>query len=94
MYLQAPIMTGLSEMDDVSDCHVTVFEEPSGYQSSPQAMDHAIISGSWNLDGNELLYRVFSVPFKTMVVVRDLSTGRKLFFTGDPPFAYLIIYTY
>ena len=83
-------------MDDVADCDVTVFEEPSGYQSSPQAMDHAIISGSWNLGGKggtELLYRAFSIPFKTMVIVRDLSTKRKLFYTGDPPATYLIIYT-
>ena len=86
-------MTGLSEMDDVADCDVTVFEEPFGYQSSPQAMDHGVITGTWNLDGIELLYRAFSVPSQTMIIVRDLSTAQKLFFTGNAPLVNFIICT-
>ena len=76
---KVPILTGTSELDD--DDPITVYEEPQGYNQLPKNLDTVKSGMHTTADGKDLLYRAFSISTSTKIIVREISTGRKLFFT-------------
>ena len=76
---KVPILTGTSELD--ADDPITVYEEPQGYHQLPKNLDTVKSGLHTTADGKDLLYRAYSISTSTKIIVREMSTGRKLFFT-------------
>jgi hypothetical protein len=83
-----PIMTGVSELESPRRGVITIYEEPQEYHS--RLSDYTHQGTHTTPAGNVLHYRALSAPtggqvmeVKTRVVVREESSGRKLYFTVD-----------